>query len=212
MVVAPRFAIVGGLGETNGFAGYTVTARGLPERQRGGGPGRAVPARPAGPVLWRHVLHRARSHYQHPGPALLRAGGERPRRAGRANAPRRSLGAGRGYDQLRDGRRPGHRPAAHPHAPAQSAVDRAAGHGHRREQDLRGHARPPPRATSSSSSSPTGRRRRSTTSSSWPARASTTAPPSTACSPDFMAQGGDPTGTGRGGPGYQFRRRIRPRR
>ncbi len=23
--------------------------------------------------------------------------------------------------------------------------------------------------------------------------------------PDFMAQGGDPTGTGRGGPGYQFR-------
>ena len=29
--------------------------------------------------------------------------------------------------------------------------------------------------------------------------------------PDFMAQGGDPTGTGRGGPGYKFRDEFDPK-
>ena len=46
--------------------------------------------------------------------------------------------------------------------------------------------------------------RRSTTSCSWPGTTTTTASSSTASSQASCCQGGDPTGTGRGGPGYKF--------
>ena len=60
----------------------------------------------------------------------------------------------------------------------------------------------PNSATSRSRSSTSPPRWPARTSSTWPTPATTTASFSTGSCPDFMIQGGDPQGTGGGGPGY----------
>ena len=83
-------------------------------------------------------------------------------------------------------------------AELQEARDRAG-----QEQALRDRddARPAARSASSSTASSAGRSR--TRSRSWPRSTSSTGSRSTASSPDFVLQGGDPRGDGTGGPGYQ---------